>query len=103
MKADRGGWFHSKAEEKAYCPGHVPGWVPGWREKQAAKLHAVKKSFTKLPAVVKCAGCPLHRAEPGEDPEVLAELRDLAWQHARETGHAVTVTTTQELTVEPAE
>jgi hypothetical protein len=102
MKADREGWFHSKTEG-AFCPAHVPDWVPAWRERQAAKLHKVKKSFTKLPAVVKCAGCVLHRTEQGEDPEVLTELRDLAWQHARETGHSVTVTTTQELTVEPVD
>ena len=103
MKADRAGWFHSKAEECAYCPGHVPDWVPAWRAKQEAKLHKVKKSFTKLPTVVRCSGCTLHRTEPSEDPDALAEIRDLAWQHSRKTGHTVTVTTTHELTVEPAD
>jgi hypothetical protein len=100
MKADKAGWFHSRAEECAWCPKHVPDWVPAWRAKQAARLHAVKKSFTKLPAVLRCGGCKLARTENSEDPDVLAELRDIAWQHGRETGHKVTVVTTQELTVE---
>ena len=101
MAADREGWFHSKAEG-AFCPGHVPDWVPAWRAKQEAKLHRVKKSFTKLPAVMRCSGCALHRTEVSDDPGALAEIRDLAWQHSRETGHKVTVTTTAELVVEAA-
>ncbi len=102
MKADRAGWFHSYQEEQAYCPVHVPDWVPAWRAKQEAKLHKVEKSFTKLPAVLKCGGCKLTWTEPGENPELLAEIRDLAYLHARKTGHRVTVTTAQELTVGPA-
>lgn len=101
MRADRAGWFHSYQEEQAYCPAHVPSWVPAWRAKQEARLHKVGKTFTKLPTVVKCDGCALHRTEESEDPEALAEIRDLAYLHARKTGHRVTVTTTAELTVEP--
>ena len=103
MKADRGGWFHSYQEEQAYCPDHVPDWVPAWREKRAAKLHKVRRSVTGLPTVVRCSGCGLHRTEESDDPEAQAEARDMAWQHARQAGHTVTVTTTREMTVEPAD
>jgi hypothetical protein len=102
MRADKDGWFHSKAEG-AFCPAHVPDWVPAWREKQAAKLHKVRKSFTKQPTVVKCEGCRLNVTEPGEDPDFLADMREMAYQHSRQTGHKITVTTTQELTVEPVD
>lgn len=103
MAADKAGWFHSKAEECAYCPEHVPDWVSGWRAKQAARLHKVKGSFTRLPAVLACSGCDLARTEDSEDPEVLRALRDVAFEHGRQSGHKVTVTTTQELTVEPVD
>jgi hypothetical protein len=100
MAADRKGWFHSKAEECAWCPDHVPDWVPAWREKQAVRRHKVKGSFTRLPAELKCAGCKLVVSEECEDPDKLRALRDVAFEHGRATGHTVTVTTTQELTVE---
>jgi hypothetical protein len=99
IKADEAGWFHSKAEG-AFCPGHVPGWVPAWRERQAARQHEVKGSFTRLPAVLKCSGCRLQVTEESEDPDLLRALRAVAFEHGRQTGHRVTVTTTQELTVE---
>jgi hypothetical protein len=101
IKADAAGWFHSKAEELAWCPEHVPGWVPVWRAKRAAEQHTVKGSFTKLPAVLACGGCKLTLTEESEDPDLLRALRDVAFGHGRETGHRVTVTTTQELAVEP--
>jgi hypothetical protein len=94
MAADKAGWFHSKAEECAWCPEHLPDWVPAWRAKQAARLHKVKGSFTRMPAVLHCAE---------GDPDVLRALRDVAFEHGRQSGHKVTVTTTQELTVEPVD
>lgn len=103
IAADSAGWFHSKAEECAYCPEHVPDWVPAWRAKQAARLHKVKGSFTRQPAALACAGCDLSRTEPDEDPDALRALRDVAFEHGKRFGHRVTVTTTQELTVEPAD
>lgn len=99
IKADGEGWFHSKAEECAYCPAHVPAW----RAARAARLHKVKKTFTREPAVLKCDAGDLERTEAGEDPDTLAALRDVAREHARETGHRVTVTTTQTMTVEPVD
>jgi hypothetical protein len=103
MKADREGWFHSKAEGLAHCPAHLPDWVPAWREKQARNRYAVKSTFTRLPSVLKCAGCEMGWPEESGDPEALKALRAAAFQHARETGHAVTVTTTQELSIEPSD
>lgn len=103
MAADKAGWFHSKAEECAWCPEHLPDWVPAQRAKQAARLHKVKGSFTKLPAVLKCAGCKLQITEESEDPDMLRALRAVAFEHGRQSGHKVTVTTTQELTVEPVD
>jgi hypothetical protein len=103
IRADRDGWFHSLAEEKAFCPEHVPDWVPAWRARQAAKLHKVKGSFTRLSPALACTGCKLHQAPDGDDPELLRELRDAAFEHARQTGHKVTVTATEEWTVEPAD
>lgn len=100
MAADKAGWFHSKAEECAWCPEHVPDWVPAWRAKQAARLHKVKGSFVKLPAVLACTRCDLARTEYSEDPDALRALRDVAFEHGRQSGHKVTVTTTQEFTVE---
>jgi hypothetical protein len=103
MKADREGWFHSKAEEAAYCPDHVPDWVSAWREKQKARQHEVKGTFVKLPAVLKCGGCALEQTEESEDPELLKALRSVAFEHGKQTGHTVTVVTTQELTVAPVD
>jgi hypothetical protein len=90
----------SYAAERPVCPEHVPAWVPAWRKKQAARLHKVKGSFTRLPAVLKCAGCKLALTEESEDPDLLRALRDIAFEHGRRAGHTVTVVTTQELTVE---
>jgi hypothetical protein len=103
MKADRDGWFHSYQEECAYCPAHVPEWVPAWRAKRAAALHKVRKSVTGLPSEVRCSGCDLSLSEKPVDADAEAELRDLVWQHARSTGHKITLTTTREMTVEPAD
>jgi hypothetical protein len=103
MKADGEGWFHSKAEEQAYCPAHVPEWVPAWRAKREARLHRAEGTFTKLPAVLRCTGCALELAEPSEDPDLLRALRAVAFTHVKETGHRAVVTTTQELAVEAVE
>lgn len=103
IRAGEQGWFHSKAEAVAFCPAHVPEWVPAWRAKQEACQHKVKVSFSKRPAVLKCAGGDLEQAEESDDPDVLRGLRAAAFAHARESGHTVTVTTTQEMTVEAAD
>ena len=103
VRADRAGWFHSNAEEQAYCPEHVPDWVPEWRAKQELKLRKVRKSVASLGAEVRCSGGDLRRTEKSDDAEVEAGLRDLVWQHARKTGHTVTFTTTRVMTVEPVD
>lgn len=100
IKANEAGWFHSKVGAESWCPEHVPDWVPAWRERQAARQHEVKGSFTRLPAVLKCAGCKLEMTEESEDPDLLRALRAVAFEHGKQTGHRVAVTTTQELAVE---
>jgi hypothetical protein len=103
MKADKAGWFHSRAEECAWCPEHVPDWVPAWRARQAARLYKVRGSFARLPAVLKCTGCKLEATEESEDPDLLRALRDAAFEHGKQTGHRVIVTTAQELAVVPVD
>lgn len=104
MKADREGWFHSRAEEAAYCPEHVPGWVPAWRAKQAARKFRVQGTHATLPAVLKCQGCEFSEVEEADDthdPEVLIAMRSRGFEHAKQTGHTVTVGTSQHLVIEP--
>jgi len=101
IKADGEGWFHSKAEEAAYCPEHVPEWVGPWRAAQAEKKFEVKGSYSRLPAVLSCQGCDLAETEENESPEALKALKAAAYTHGRATGHTVSVTTEQLFTVEP--
>jgi hypothetical protein len=101
IKANEAGWFHDKAGV-GFCPEHVPGWVGPWRAKQAEKKFEVKGSYTRLPAVLACSGCDLAEAEENESPEALKALKATAYNHGRVTGHAVSVTTGQLFTVEPA-
>jgi len=103
IRAGEAGWFSSRAEELDYCPDHVPDWVPAWRAKQEKLKFKVDGSFSALPAVLRCAAGDLEGTADGEDEELVKTLRARAFQHGRETGHTVTVTTTHELTVEPAD
>jgi hypothetical protein len=102
IRAVEAGWFHSKVQDEAFCPGHLPEWVPGWRAQQAKLQHEVRGSYTRLPAVLRCSGCKLEQTETDTAPEFLKALNAQAYQHGRETGHTVTVTTTQVLTIESA-
>jgi hypothetical protein len=101
IRAAEEGWFRSRAEELDYCPEHVPDWVPAWRAKQAEKKFKVKGSYSRLPAVLSCGGCGLTEHEADESPEALKALRALAFDHGERTGHRASVTTVQQLTVEP--
>ena len=101
MKADREGWFHSKAEETAYCPAHIPDWVPAWRARQAAWKFEVDGTFTRLPAALQCQGCSF--ADTVEDPDSDEQVKDLraqGFEHARKTGHTVSVGSAQVLVIE---
>lgn len=100
IRAHDAGWFHSKAEDLDYCPGHVPDWVPAWRAEQAKRKFKVEGSVTAQPAVLACAGCDEAGTADGEDEGLVKALRARAFQHGRETGHTVAVTTSRVLTVE---
>lgn len=100
IRAGDVGWFRSKAEELDYCPDHVPDWVPAWRAAQAKLKFPVEGSVSSLPAVLKCAAGDLEGTADGHDEELVKALRARAFQHGRETGHTVTVTTARVLTVE---
>jgi hypothetical protein len=99
IRAGEAGWFCSKAEECAYCPDHVPDWVPAWRAAQAKKKFKVEGSLSARTAVLECAAGDLEGTADGEDEELVKALRARAFQHGRETGHTVSVTTSHVLTV----
>jgi len=98
IRAGDAGWFFSRQEHAAYCPDHTPDWVPAWRARQGAVK--VIRTFEKMPAVAVCEGCAWTRTAGLED-EDLAELRELAFGHAKAEVHRVTVRTTQVLTLSP--
>jgi hypothetical protein len=102
MKADRAGWFHSREEAAAYCPEHVPDWVPAWRAKKAAEKFEVTDTYYKMPATLQCQGChDLLDTEEGRDDEAaMKALRARGFEHARKTGHTVSVSYAQVLVIE---
>jgi hypothetical protein len=103
IRASEAGWFFSREEEAAYCPAHVPDWVPAWRAKQAARKFRVQGTQAKLPATARCQGCEAF-AEVEEDrdsDEKMTALRARAFEHAKQTGHTVTVGIAQVLVIEP--
>jgi hypothetical protein len=102
MKADRAGWFHSKAEGTAYCPAHIPDWVPAWRERQAARKFEITDTYYKLPATLQCQGCTgLTDTEENRDDEAaMKALRARGFEHARLTGHTVSIGSAQVLVIE---
>lgn len=102
IRAHDAGWFRSYQEEKSYCPDHLPEWVPGWRAAQAAKKFEVEGAFSVTPTVLHCTGCDdLDEEEAGRDPDAVRELRARGFEHAKETGHTVTVSSSDILTIEP--
>jgi hypothetical protein len=104
MKADREGWFHSYQEEKAYCPDHVPEWVAGWRAKKAAERFAAEGAFSVTPTALKCTECQdLDETEADRSPEAVKALRARGFDHAKRTGHVVTVSSSDVLTIRPRE
>lgn len=104
MKADREGWFHSREEQAAYCPAHVPGWVPAWREKQAEKRKQfeITDTYYKLPATLQCQGCGAlaDTEENRDDEDAMKALRARGFEHARKTGHTVSIGSAQVLVIE---
>jgi hypothetical protein len=105
IRAGEAGWFFSRETEEAYCPEHVPGWVPAWRARKAVEKFEVQSSFTRQPAVSRCADCDFSEVEDEAAtgvPEVLKAQRARGFEHARRTGHTVTITASQVLTIEPA-
>lgn len=101
IRAYEEGWFKTR-EGDAWCPEHVPDWVPAWRAKQAARLFKVKGTYANLPTRFLCQGGDLDEsADTADDKGLLVKMRDRAFEHGRQTGHTVTVTTAQVLTVAP--
>jgi hypothetical protein len=106
VKASEAGWFCGKAGSDHpgwHCPEHVPGWVSAWRAKRAAQRHRVSGSAEHL-GVVYASGCEetTWPVAPDTDAKALAtEIRARAFEHARQTGHQVSVTVSQRLTVTP--
>jgi hypothetical protein len=98
VKADADGWFHSKAEDQAYCPDHIPDWVSAWRARQK-----VERTFEKLPSQTACAGCGFSEVVEEDTSEALSAQRRRAADHVVGTRHVVTVSTFQRLTLEPGE
>lgn len=102
IRAAEAGWFFSRQDECAYCPAHVPDWVPAWREKQAARRFPVTKTRVKLPATSACRECAFAETEPArDDDEKMRALQYRAYAHGEQTGHALVVTASQTLTIEP--
>jgi hypothetical protein len=98
VKAGSEGWFFSRAEDKAYCPAHEPDWVPAWRARRGQAR--VTTGFEREPALAVCRTCVWsEEAVSIEDLDYQA-LRERAFGHAK-TGHLVTVTTRQVLTLTP--
>jgi hypothetical protein len=96
IRAGQEGWFTSRANDLAYCPDHVPEWATRWR----ARRDKVASSFEKLPMTAGCAEGDYDETVPDDDPGALAALRGRAGDHVVQTGHQVTVTTTQRLTLD---
>jgi len=108
IKANEDGWFcgrHDSGHPGWHCPEHVPAWVAAWRARKAAQLHKVTGAVEHLGVVYACtAGCEetTWPVIPETDVKMLAtEIRSLAFEHARKTGHQVSVTVAQRLTVTP--
>ena len=100
-KADKAGWFHGK-DGTAYCPDHLPDWVGPWRERQAKNKFEVEGTYSAEPAVLACSGCGLREKAGDGEKDTLKKLRSAAFTHGRETGHTVTVSGVQTLTVQTA-
>lgn len=108
IKANEAGWFCGKEGSDNpgwHCPEHVPAWVTDWRLRKAAQRHKVTGTAEHLGVVYACAsGCEetTWPVSPETDAKALAtEIRSRAFEHARETGHTVSVTVAQRLTVTP--
>ena len=107
IRAAAGGWFISREKDEAWCPDDLPDWVAGWRAKKAAEQFRAEGAWGQLPAVLKCEQGDLADAiQPDPDPDAWAEkkraLRDMAFRHARLTGHVVTIIEAASFTVRPS-
>jgi hypothetical protein len=103
IRATEAGWFFSKAEEAAYCPAHKPDWVDDWRATQELKVsHPVESSYDAQPPVLACQAGDFSVTPGDSTDETYKAVRADAVDHARRTGHVVTVVTTRVFTVFPA-
>lgn len=62
----------------------------------------VEPQVTELAPAACCEGCPWVKQAPDDDPNPAGYVRRAAEQHARDTGHATTMTRTIMTTFEPA-
>jgi hypothetical protein len=93
IRAKDAGWFHRRDGSEAFCPEHLPDWVVSWR----ARKQNVRRTFTRLPSVTECQGCGFSEVVEDTTPEALSDQGARAGDHVTQTGHPVTVGTSQVL------
>lgn len=82
----------------------VPGWRENWRRTQELERpsHPVDSTYSTAPPVLACQAGDFSVMPADADEETFRDCRDQAVEHARRTGHTVTVVLSRVFTVYPA-